>query len=329
MMIKIPPENISEIFFPIDTCKIYWKMTDMDDAIDEADAYFGVVDRQKQKLFGIFKMGYNPVTNQQAYDRGIVIANTIFMRYQDDKFFEMKPINVLMSKDRAVVIIYLERAIDTIMPDFNFGWKAFLRITNSYNGQRALSYNVGFRYEEKGLYLAFQDAYFNVTIDKHASSFLSSTVISGDKFPIVKIEEMFREKIRGLRAINLEDSEVLPLFCKFLRINKQAISKPWDYDHYRGIVLHFRWAHRDETWYGTRSSTGYDFLLAILEFMEKHKSSDGNNIRFIDYDYMGGKWVNDFLGAIEAGRTVHEYIGKEYFEVVDQFLKDIRQQGHR
>lgn len=145
--------NLEDLFFDIELRPVYWETSENVPFIKEnlwysqsrpqlAMEYMALVDSKRKYLFSIFKRTYNPITYKEAYKVGLAIARSIFMRNENDSYFQIKPFRIRLSKDRAVASVYMERDVDEKQPLLNYGWRAFLRIVNSYNGTKALNYTL-------------------------------------------------------------------------------------------------------------------------------------------------------------------------------------------
>lgn len=321
--------DIEKIFFPIREREVFWR--DMGDhhlfGVDDmkqAPEYKAIVDEERHYLFAIFKRTYNAVTNKEAYEYGKEIAHSIFTRSKDDKYFELKPFCIKMSKDRAVSVIYMEREIDIKQPVINEGWNAFLRIVNSYNGTRALNYAIGFKIYTD-LYIVLPEFSVNIKIDKHKGDIkgqIYERLFQDDNIGAIDlIEKTFANKIKILKDNEIVETEFMPLFCKFMGIRKRDVStlEKWEKHKKMAIKASDIKAKRSKK---NAMFSAYDFLIVILEFMKDRAYNDIGIALIRDSDLKAGKWVDDYIGALKMKISPHEYIGNEYYDVAIQLQRN-------
>jgi hypothetical protein len=176
------------------------------------------------------------VPNQEALDWAYQCCRTVFP--------ETKPtewgVNASDSPSTGSYC-FIDLVHNTTALDFEFVpakdrpdvFGPFIRVTNSYNGLRALTFNIGFYRKvcQNGLILPKSIIRFTFT---HLRKDIGETIrFVIDHERLAKFKESFNEYLKALRECTVPRSEFEPFFCGVLLIHKpkepeSPIAMEWD-----------------------------------------------------------------------------------------------------
>ena len=311
-------------FFTVDKKPMYWQDTKpLPDLFGEKIIYnrckglFVLVDKFG-KVFAPVTSAYQIVTNEDAYKWALEFAKDIFHTQEE---VQMTFIGLNMPESRGFCEIDLARNTEQNQPLINEGWCAFIRVINSYNKTKPLSYIVGFTNLKQHYRILMPEMAVKAT-ELHMGS--KESIKSSLKNQITRkfaeinnIEMTFYDKIMALKNLPVAKEDMLPLCCKFLSIKKidqEHLKKSIDY--FLGLKCYLECLIKQciEN-YGTNAyallnimsayASGWDDF--VYPMMQMHMSSQQMAV---------GKWVDDILNATKDKEhfSMYEYLGKEAYD---------------
>ncbi len=321
------PEDLRKAFFPIEMRDVF--LMDNNGRPRRIPEQKAIVDKATSHTFAIVSNRYRLVTNMKAYDIADYIARAIF------------PGKCL--RDFEVFNIYMPRSkgscrIDLIIPDSfmnPFGnkvdkWIPFIRISNSYNKTLMLKYEVGFCrwiclngviFNQKGITFAFNHNDFSQkTLERIISRALKDI---GD---IRSMWSSVEDRLQRLRNIDIQESLVLPIYCKAYGItydeNKKLSAK--QRDSVGAKVMQIKNSGRE--YFEEMGYNAYAMFNVLTDFASFPSGTTNANNFIHGYQRKAGNWADEFLSEYQkTSFSWDTYIGEEVMKTSSRLDKMVRE----
>ncbi len=177
--------------------------------------YKAVVESNTDEVFSVVSKKYSLITNKTAIKWGTEIFKKIFSSLPSVEF---EVFNIVLSKSRAAC------HIDLIHPSYQTStwkqetWLPFLRISNSYNKSRALSFDFGFVRK-----LCSNGIIFDVNTAQlkfyHTSSKIKSELDLNKYTELKTLEEEFLNYMQGLKETPVTTDQLVPLTLYLMNVD--------------------------------------------------------------------------------------------------------------
>lgn len=140
--------QLEGILFPVEERPVFttWASEQGEEVLRVHDKK-AIVDRESRRVVGVVSSGYRLVTNQQALDWGRECCGKVFPETKPAEW-EVKTVDAPASAGFCFIdLVHNSTALDfqevtaAQRPD---SYGPFIRVTNSYNTQRALAFDIGF-----------------------------------------------------------------------------------------------------------------------------------------------------------------------------------------
>jgi len=182
-----------------------------------------IVNVKTDRVLGVVGRSYRMVTNREALDRAYQCCRTAFPETKPSEWGVSTSDSPATGGHCYIDLVHNSTALDFTYvsakdrPDV-FG--PFIRVTNSYNGLRALAFDIGFfrKVCKNGLIIPESIIRFKFT---HLQREIGETIrfeIAHERLETLKAS--FSEYIGALRGCAVPRSEFEPLFCGVLLIRK-------------------------------------------------------------------------------------------------------------
>lgn len=319
---RLEEASLKAAFFPVELCPLYWKGEAKENKpmdIFDIQGYnlcpnhYAVVNMINGNVFACVTKNYALITNRQAYEViGIHVACKVF-GFQESIKFEAN--NVYMSKTKGECIIDYSRYIEKNQPGINDGWQAFIRMENSYNKTRKLSYTLGFMNLKEGAILSFNS--LSISVDSAHTGALSTIIGNIDRqmykkqsYKICEIEEHFQRKLQILRTLPVAKEDIFPLFCKIFNISKPQ--RDIDKDDQAALLLCCQFIEtKAEEMVKKYGKNAYSLLLVFAGYANETNMAS----LYLYYDKAQaslGSWVDEYIEkAKEQDFSINQYIGQK------------------
>ena len=302
-------ESIEELFFPVDIRPLYWLYQGREPV---KTTYSILVDEEYKETFTAVSSSYGFIHNEEAYFLGREIASRVFESSE-----QFKAIGDYLCRKGASCYMRIYRPIEKDQPLINEGWRAFLRITNSYNKTYPLSYTFGF-HAEKDYDIVLPS--FSIELktphterpDEKIREQLRDWYHSPEFFTIKQIEREFIRIIDSLKKIVVAERDFLPFFCKVFRISKRdnlgLLTK--------GFLIQSRdfLKERIPVFIKQYGQNGYALLHVLAAYSSTYSRnfiSTPNHSSVYEQNRLG-KWVKSFIeDAKDPNFSIYEYLGKD------------------
>lgn len=180
--------------------------------------HLAIRDKQSGEVFTVVSKGYDLVSNEEALTDGFRIFSQLFPKASSVSNFEIAGASMTKSRGACVIdVIHREYRTEVFGGD---PWCPFIRIENSYNRTKALSYVLGFhrlksplRYSDSRFIIGSTAARIKRVHTKDAK-----VDWSGDRNRLREIEREFVEGIRYMKDYEVKRLYGAPLIAKALRL---------------------------------------------------------------------------------------------------------------
>lgn len=302
-------ESIEELFFPVDIRPLYWLHHSGGPV---RTSYAVLVDEEYKEIFTAVSSSYSFIHNRDAFFLGREIASHVFA--SSERF---NAAGGYLCRKGASCYMKIYRPIEVDQPLINEGWRAFLRITNSYNKTYPLSYTFGFQAEQDydivlpSFSIELKTPHTNRPEEKIREQ-LRVWFHSPEFFTIQQIEQEFIRIIGSLKRIVVAERDFLPFFCKVFRISKR--------DNLGLFMRDFLIQSRDflkeriPVFIKQYGQNGYALLHVLAAYSSKYSRnfiSTPNHSSVYEQNRLG-RWVKSFIEDAKAPDfSIYEYLGKD------------------
>lgn len=302
-------ESIEELFFPVDIRPLYW----LHDSVGPVRTSYAVlVDEEYKEIFTAVSSSYGFIHNRDAFFLGSEIASHVFASSE-----QFEAVGGYLCRKGASCYMKIYRPIEKNQPLINEGWRAFLRITNSYNKTYPLSYTFGFHADKD---YDFVLPSFSIELktphtkrpEEKIHEQLHEWYYSKEFFTIKQIEQEFIRIIESLKKIVVAERDFLPFFCKVFGVSKREKHELFMRDFYiqsrdflKRIIPQFIEQH---------GQNGYALLHVLAAYSSKYSRNfiTMPNHPSVYKQIRLGKWVKSFIEeANTPDFSIYEYLGKD------------------
>lgn len=274
----------------------------------------GIVNVKSNRVLGVVSRGYRLVTNRQALDWAYQCCRTVFPETKPSEWGVQASDAPATCGHCFIDLVHNSTALDfTSVPakDRPDVFGPFIRVTNSYNGLRALSFDIGFfrKVCKNGMILLESIIRFKFT---HLQRDIGETIkfeIAHDR--LAKLKASFSEYLGVLRDCVVPRSEFEPLFCGVLLIRKpkdvkpaSAVAEDWGTLSLHLGTLFGRYAEE-------LGENAYAVFNAITEFASYPPENRCVHRDRHSFQRLAGDWLSKFSQECrQTGFTLSEYLAK-------------------
>lgn len=273
-----------------------------------------IVNKKTNRVLGVVSRGYRLVTNNEALDWAYHCCQTAFPETKPGEW-EVKATDAPATGGHCFIdLVHNSSALDfEFVPakDRPDAFGPFIRVTNSYNGLRALAFDIGFLRKvcKNGLILPESIIRFKFT---HLQRDIGETInfeVAHER--LSKLKASFSEYLGVLRDCKVTHSEFEPLFCGVLLIRKPKDMKPdgpiasdWHVLSQHMIGLCNR--YKEEL-----GENAYAVFNAITEFASNPLENRCVHRDRHSFQRLAGDWMNRFgQECRQPGFTIPNYLEK-------------------
>ena len=302
-------ESIEDLFFPVVIRPLYWLHHSGGPV---RTSYAVLVDEEYREIFTAVSSSYGFIHNRDAFFLGREIADHVFA-----SSVPFKAVGDFLCRKGASCYMKIYRPIEADQPLINLGWRAFLRITNSYNKTYPLSYTFGFHAEKDydfvlpGFSIELKTPHTSRPKEKIREQ-LHDWYYSPEFFTIKQIEQEFIRIIESLKMIIVAERDFLPFFCKVFRISKREKLGLFMKD----FLIKSRDFLKEQipVFIKQYGQNGYALLHVLAAYSSKysrHFITTPNHSSVYEQNRLG-KWVKSFIEAAnDPDFSIYEYLGKD------------------
>lgn len=222
--------KLDDVLFPVEEHPVFVSVrTESEERRLSVPDKKAIVNTKNNRVLGVVSRGYRLVTNHQALKWAYQCCQTVFPETKPGEW-EVKASDAPGTGGHCFIdIVHNSTALDFEFvaaenrPDA-FG--PFIRVTNSYNGLRALAFDIGFfrKVCKNGMILPKSIIRFKFN---HSQKDIGKTIsfeVSQER--LGKIKTSFNEYFKALRDYKISRQKFQPLLCGVLKIRKPKEMKP-------------------------------------------------------------------------------------------------------
>jgi len=307
--------NLDDILFPVEEHPVFASVkTESGErrlAIPDKKA---IVNRSSGRVLGVVGRSYRLVSNREAIYLAGECCRTVFPETKPVEW-EVRAIDAPGTGGHC----FIDLAHNSTTLDFTFvppndrpdAFGPFIRVTNSYNGLRALAFDIGFYRKvcKNGMILPESVIRFRFT---HARSEIGETIqfeIAHEK--LAKFKASLGEYLSVLRDCIVSRDRFEPLVFAVLSLRKPKHAKPGsrEGDDWDTLGRHLR--AMCERYARELGENAYAALNVITEFASQPPENRCIYRERHSFQRRAGAWLNDFSRVCrEPGFDLGKYIDK-------------------
>lgn len=262
--------NLNDVLFPVEEHPVFASIADPSGekrvAVPDKKA---IVNRTKQRVLGIVGRGYRLVSNSEALEIANQCCRTVFPETQPGEW----DVNAADAPSTAGYC-HIDLVHNSTALDFSFveatqrpaAFGPFIRVTNSYNGLRALAFDIGFYRKICKNGLIVPDTIIRSKFT-HAQRDIGEAIkfeIAKDK--LAKFKTTFTDSLAGLRDCAVPRPQFDPLIrgVLLLRPPQQVEPKTREADDWKKLGSHI--AEMSTRYADELGENAYGVFNAITEF---------------------------------------------------------------
>lgn len=318
--------KIDEVLFPVEEHPVFVSVTEKGSerrlAVPEKKA---IVNRTTHRVLGIVSRGYRLVSNREALDMAHDCCRTVFPETKPGEW----AVNAIDAPSTAgycrIDLVHNSTALDfSFVPASQrpevFG--PFIRVTNSFNGMRALGFDLGFYRKvcKNGLIIPETLIRFKFT---HLRRDIGETIqfeIAKEK--LAKFKTTFTDSLAGLRNCAVPRPQFGPLICGVLLLRPPQPLKPDTHEAADWQKLSGEIAEMSTRYASELGDNAYAAFNAITEFASNPPENRCVHRERHSLQRLAGSWLTSFNDACrKPGFSVisHlEQLAKERTETQNQ-----------
>ncbi len=305
--------NLNDVLFPVAEHPVFVSMSNGDGerrvSVPEKKA---IVNMARNRVLGIVSRDYRLVSNQEALDWAYQCCRTVFPETQPAEW----DVNATDAPSTGGhCIIDLKHNSTTL--DFSFvpphqrpeAFGPFIRVTNSYNGLRALGFDIGFYRKvcKNGLIVPDSIIQFKFT---HLRRDLGETIafdVAQER--LARAKSSFREYLGALTECSIEREDFVPMLSAVMLIKQPVPLEPESTEAAEWAALHGQMDATADRYFYELGGNAYAVFNAITDFASHPPAN-----RLIHRDRhslqrRAGQWLSDFSTKCrEPGFDIRAYV---------------------
>ena len=307
--------TLDEVLFPVGEHPVFVSVAE-DDGEQRVSVPWkkAVVDGNTRRVLGIVGRDYRLVKNREALDMAHECCRAVF---PETKPAEWEAQAVDAPATAAYCHIDLVHKFNTL--DFTFAPEAerpdvfgpFIRVTNSYNGLRALGFDIGFYRKicKNGMIAPDSLIRFKFT---HSRSDIRKSIqfqVAGER--LTKFKTAFADSLASLRNCAVPRSQFEPLIRSALLLQPPQRLRPDDPETDDWWILSAQLAKISTRYASELGENAYAAFNAITEFASHPPDNRCLHRDRHSLQRLAGSWVSSFSAACHTkGFSINDYIEK-------------------
>lgn len=270
--------------------------------------YRAIVDVERNHTFSVVTSSYQLITNNEAIEMGMRVFEQILGRTIAEKLVVY---NVVLPGTRSYCHIDLTVEGHEFSFEKTEKYVPFLRVTNSYNRTRPLSFFFGF------CRTICKNGVIFSPVGTKISAYHTTTQIKDLKVSDIDIRRLqnahakFTESLLNLSRFAVPPNQMLALLCKVLhvRIDERSLTRPAG--RKQAEAFGTRVEELTNRYFNELGHTGYAAFNVLTDFATNPTSqSFGAESRIHRYQTQCMQWIEDFTTKIqETSFSFPAYVG--------------------
>lgn len=298
--------DISTALFPVERRPVFL-LADSDPELFDHDPapaqqyvkiekFEAIVDTERKHTFAVVGANYRLVTNEEAIELGRQCFRKVFSQATAEG---MEVFNIVMPKTRSFCHIDYINSNGGFEPWQNDKWVPYLRVTNSYNRTKPLTFDLGFcRWIcTNGMIFGGKSIRFRFL---HTRGAVGEAVEFKTTFgELQELEKRFIEQVHNLKRYYVPAEVMLGLACKVFDIS--ATTEDMRNPRRRDRLVEFREriVGLTDRYVGELGPNGYAALNVLTDFASRPTLYISPEAMVDRLQKRSGDWVSAFLAAIE------------------------------
>ena len=272
-----------------------------------------IVNEINGRILGVVSKEYRVVTNSEALDLAYECCRMVFPEHKAGEW-RVSTVDAPYSAGHCFIdMTHNSASLDfrdvdpESRPD---AYGPFIRVTNSYNGMRALRFDIGFYRKicENGLILPESAIRFKFNHLQREIGKAIKLDIMQEK--LMKMRKSFGENMKALREYPIDRSEFEPLMRSVLLIRKPNHAKPknWEVEkNWNALQLHIK--KMCDAYATELGENAYAVFNAITDFASHPPDNRCVYRERHSFQRLAGSWLVDFSrDCTNPGFDLKKYI---------------------
>lgn len=304
--------NIKEAFFGVERVPLYYQS--QHSGAHHLSRHYGILDKERDKLISVVSKDYHLIENKRAYEAAETIVGAVFTskKLEDMEFYHLfQPTTRSFMRLDLISKEEEEGCVSSPLSRHDT-WRAFLRITNSYNSLNALRYEVGFCRGIclNGMIFSPRSVQLKFVHDRQLRLALSEL---GPRLGTIRsLELRMSQSLQRLHETRVPRDRMLPLFLQAfplkvgLNVNKLSEAQ----------IKHLR-ARRDQVsglidvYIDEMGENAYTMLNVLTDFASYPEASGKASHLSGGYQRQVGTWLEQFRhDVLEEERPLELFLNK-------------------
>lgn len=302
--------NLKDIIFPIDTAPVYIKTDKSSNNFVHFKGKKAIINAKTNNPISIVSNGYEIITNQEAYEYGIICLKTLF-KINIEKYFKVHNIITPMTMSFCHIDLTDENIHFSLFK--NDKYFPFIRITNSYNTMFKLGFRIGFCRSicKNGVIFGEDSIKFSFNHVKNSKKEIDFKIKENE---FDSIFNKFRINIENLLKNTFPNQYSFALFCKAIDYDTDVMSydektKIRRLDNLNKLKKYFDKKYSD---YTREVGDNFYALYNVITDYSSNGSEDNGNLatRMNGRQVKSGIWLDEISELISKENIDFEgYLG--------------------
>ena len=303
------------VFFPVELCRLYWESPDKRDIFGNlqtlCDDFYAVVDLEKEYVFATVTKEYELIPNHEAAELGFDLLAHLLHLPDSDSCYALQ---CWTTAKRSECEIDIVSDYDASLPLADEGWRPMVKVVNSYNKKRKLTFYLGIcQVDAAG---ALQGAFLvsGLTLELNSTHNASITTLRNTLFDRVdcnpdmdvrKILKSFEAKLANLEALSLTQRNMLALCGKIFGIQVARTAGEASEDYTKALAI-----IKEHVPMKKGRGDARAFFTAMMAFASTCDKFT-RRAQTAKSELLLGAWLDDFVKASSSSRfQLRKYIGR-------------------
>ena len=288
--------DLQGYLFPVEELPIYVGETKKE--LKDFKAIVGTIDKNKKKVFSIVSKNYKLITNESAISIGKQLHLQLFPESNADAF---EIFNIIAPKTKSFCQIDFIDKNNTLKILKGDTYQPFIRINNSYNRMKALTFDIGFCRSICSNGIIFGDKSIKISSEHNKYTSSTSLINSINKGDFNRLKNEFVATVSKLQGIKIPCKYFMPLAAKVLSIDnrknlptvrsKKLQKEKHAYFRERMAQLISRYVILEEM-----GETAYAFFNVITDYASNSEQLPANTIH--GNQRKCGNWLKEFVARV-------------------------------
>lgn len=304
--------ELSTVLFPVDIRPVHFHLDD--NTYLPVRSHNVIINRNTYHPVGVVSANYRLVTNQEAFEFAKDCARQLFGKANSE---DLEVFNVVSPGrgcycridliNKGYEVNFLEKEV----------YLPFVRVTNSYNGKRALRFDVGYcrKICKNGVIFEAETIQFRFS-HSHASIGKSLDFEIG-KDKLADLQKLFTNDAERLQRYAIPTGMALPLFFKALslplpsNVSQDTATDKWNSKLHLMWYLAGRGATLVEKYYREMGQNAYALFNAVTDFASNPPEVSDFRRSTHSMQVMAGTWSHEFACEVSKkdGIDLDNYVG--------------------